>query len=201
MCPFALCLGLPGDLEAVNGLVRNATDWLRTSKDSGQWASPWPDRIRHRERILDDLLKGRTWLVWDGETAAATITVDTEEPLDGNEQPVWPEHSRHEPALYIRRVIVSHGYSGCGLGAALLDWAGDLARREYGARLIRIDLWTTNLALHAYYEGQRFTRRANRDLGPRADYPSQALFEREADQSGTGYTAMFTELSLEQRLQ
>ena len=200
MHSLVLRRGLPRELEKVVRLVQEVAAWLRTSKDTDQWAGPWPDRIRHRERILDDLLKGRTWLVWDGETAAATITVDTEGPLDGNQQPVWPEHSRHEPALYIQRVIVSRKYSGCGLGAALLDWAGDLARREYGARLIRIDLWTTNLALHAYYEGQGFARRANRDLGQHADYPSQALFEREADQPGTGYTAMFTELSLEQRL-
>ena len=26
------------------------------------------------------------------QTAAGTITVDTEEPLDLNDQPVWPEH-------------------------------------------------------------------------------------------------------------
>jgi hypothetical protein len=62
MYPFVLRLGMPGDQETVSGLVRNATDWLRTCKNTDQWASPWPDRIRRRERILDDLLKGKTWL-------------------------------------------------------------------------------------------------------------------------------------------
>ena len=57
--------------------------------------------------MLNDLLKGKTWLVWDGETAVATITVDTDEPVDLNEQPVWPEHERHRSALYVRRVVVS----------------------------------------------------------------------------------------------
>ena len=60
-------------------------------------------------------------------------------------------------ALYIRRVVVSKRH--LGLGSALLDWAADVARRDYEATLIRIDVWTTNLNLHAYYEGQRFTRR------------------------------------------
>jgi hypothetical protein len=86
-------------LDSVSGLVRKASEWLRASKNTDQWARPWPDGIRQRERMFNDLLKGKTWLVWDGETAAATITVDTDEPVDLNEQPVWPEHARHRSAL------------------------------------------------------------------------------------------------------
>jgi GNAT superfamily N-acetyltransferase len=163
------------------------------SKDTDQWANPWPDRAGQRERLLNDLLKGKTWLVWDGSTAAATITVDTEEPLDLNEQPVWPTDKRCAAALYVRRVIVSRRYAGYGLGAALLDWAAEVARRDYEATLIRIDVWTTNLDLHAYYEGQCFTRRAGRDPRELTNYPSQALFEREVDQSGSDYAKFFTE--------
>ncbi len=183
---------MPGDLDEVRGLVREAAEWLRTSKDTDQWANPWPDQAGKHERIMNDLLKGKTWIVWDGATAAATITVDTEEPLDLNEQPVWPAHKRHEPALYVRRVIVSRRYAGRGLGAALLDWAADVARREHDGALIRIDVWTTNTDLHAYYEGQRFVRREGRDPRELADYPSQALFEREADQPESDYTKLFT---------
>ena len=94
--PFTLRLAAPGDLDEVCGLIREAAEWLQTSKNTDQWAKPWPDRAGQRERILNDLLKGKTWLVWDGTTAAATITVDTEEPLDANEQPVWPAHKRRE---------------------------------------------------------------------------------------------------------
>jgi len=75
--PFALRLALPGDLDEVRGLVREAARWLRTSKDTDQWAKPWPDRTGQHERIQNDLLKGKTWIVGDGSTAAATITVDT----------------------------------------------------------------------------------------------------------------------------
>ena len=56
--------------------------------------------------MFNDLLNGKTWLVWDGETAAATITVDTDDPVDLNEQPVWPQHERHRPALCLRRIVV-----------------------------------------------------------------------------------------------
>ena len=82
-------------------------------------------------------------------------------------------------------------YAGLGLGAALLDWAADVAKRDHRAALIRIDVWTTNQSLHAYYEGQRFMRREGRDPKELANYPSQALFEREVDRSGSGYTRFF----------
>lgn len=194
--PFALRLAAPGDFDDVHGLVREAAEWLRTSKDTDQWENPWPDRVGHRERILNDLIKGKTWIVWDGATAAATITVDTEEPLDLNEQPVWPARRRHEPALYVRRVIVRRGYAGLELGAALLDWAAEVAGRDHGAALIRVDVWTTNTDLHAYYRRQDFVRCPGRDPRELADYPSQALFEREVDRSRSGYTRLFRENSL-----
>lgn len=191
--PFVLRLGTQWDLDAVSGLVREAAEWLRTSKNTDQWANPWPDRVRQRERMLNDLLEGKTWLAWDGGTAAATITVDTGEPVDLNQQPVWPEHERYRPALYVRRIVVARSYAGCGLGAALLDWAADVAKRDHGAALIRIDAWTTNLELHAYYEEQRFTRLRGRDPSELAGYPSQALFEREADIPGSNYTKLLLE--------
>ena len=191
--PFALSLAMPGDFDRVRGLVHQAAQWLRTSKNTDQWARPWPDSVGHTERIMDDLLKGKTWIAWDGTTAAGTITVDTEEPLDLNDRPVWPDDKRQEPALYVRRVIVSRRYAGIGLGAALLDWAADVAKRHHQAALLRIDVWTTNKELHAYYEGQLFTRRASRDPRELANYPSQALFEREVDRSGSDYKEFFGE--------
>jgi GNAT superfamily N-acetyltransferase len=180
-------------LGEIRGLVREAADWLRNSKETDQWVTPWPDLAGHIERIRNDLLKGKVWLVWDGTTTAATITVDTQGPLALNEQPVWPADKLRESALYVRRVIVRRRYAGRGLGAALLDWAADTARRNHETALIRIDVWTTNLNLHAYYIGQRFTPCEGRDPGELANYPSQALFERKADQSGSAYRTMFVE--------
>lgn len=191
--PFVLRLATPGDLDAVRGLVREAAEWLRTSKNTDQWAKPWPDRVGQQERILNDLLKGKTWLVWDGLTAVATITVDTDGPLDANEQPVWPGHKSGEPALYVRRVIVSRKHAGLGLGAALLDWAATTAHRDHKATLIRIDVWTTNRDLHAYYERQHFTRCEGRDPRELSNYPSQALFERQVDRLRSDYTELFME--------
>jgi hypothetical protein len=63
--PFVLFLAVPGDLDNVAGLIREAADWLG-SKGIDQWQEPWPDRAGQRERILNDLFKGKTWLVRDG---------------------------------------------------------------------------------------------------------------------------------------
>lgn len=185
---------MPGDLGEVRGLVREAADWLRTSKDTDQWAKPWPNRAAQKERIQNDLLEGKTWLIWDVDIVAGTITIDTDEPVAAHGQPIWPEHKRHEPALYVRRVIVRRNYAGIGLGARLLDWAADVAKRDYRATLIRIDVWTTNTDLHSYYIGQRFTRCEGRDPKDLADYPSQVLFERDVDQAAADYSDLFTEI-------
>lgn len=170
------------------GLVREAAGWLG-SKGIDQWQKPWPDRARQLERILNDLFKGKTWLVRDGKTIVATITIDTDEPLDAEDRPVWPTDESQRPVLYVRRVVVSRRYARLGLGAALLDWAANVAKRDHGAELIRIDVRTTNVKLHAYYEGQRFTRCP--DPQGLDDYPSQALFERQADVTRSDFTKLF----------
>jgi GNAT superfamily N-acetyltransferase len=180
---------VPGDLDKIAGLIREAADWLG-SRGIDQWQKPWPDRAGQRERIRNDLFKGKTWLVRDGKATAATITIDTDEPLDAEERPVWPAAEDQTPMLYVRRVIVSRRYARLGLGAALLDWAADVAQRDHGAELIRIDVRTTNVELHAYYEAQRFTRCPDpQGLG---DYPSQALFQRRVNVPGSDFTKLFT---------
>ena len=186
--PFVLRLALPGDLEKVLGLVREAAEWLG-SEGIDQWQEPWPDRAGQRERILNDLLKGKTWLMRDGRTTVATITIDADEPLDLCERPVWPPDKSQRPALYVRRVIVSRRYAQRGLGAAMLDWAANVAKRDHGAELIRIDVRTTNRKLHAYYQGRHFTR--CQDPQGLGDYPSQALFARRVDAPGSDFTKLF----------
>jgi GNAT superfamily N-acetyltransferase len=186
--PFVLRLAVPRDLDKVVALVREAAAWLR-STGIDQWQEPWPDPAGHRERILNDLFKGKTSLVRDGKVTVATITIDTDEPLDADEHLVWRTEESQLPVLYVRRMIVSRRYARLGLGAALLDWATDVAKRAHGAELIRIDVRTTNLKLHSYFEGQRFTRCPDpQGLG---DYPSQALFERGVDVRRVDSTRLF----------
>jgi GNAT superfamily N-acetyltransferase len=185
---FVLYPAAPGDLDHVIGLVREASKWL-AGIGTDQWQNPWPNPAGQQERILNDLLKGKTWLVRDGETTIATITVDDDEPLDLNERPVWPRDEHPTAVVYVRRLVVRRSYASHELGAALLDWAADWAKKRRHAKLIRIDVWTTNTKLHNYYESQKFIRcQAPQGLG---SYPSQALFERPVDVRGSSRTRLF----------
>ena len=78
-------------------------------------------------------------------TLIATLTADYED------SPVWPKESKGKPAVYVCRLVVSRTHAGEGLGAAFLDWAGLRARHRHNAQWVRVDVWTTNKALHAYY--------------------------------------------------
>ena len=77
--------------------------------------------------------------------------------------------------MFVHRLITSRKYARLGLGAELIDWAGLRGGREYGAKWIRIDVWSTNTGLHDYYISKGF-----RPCGTCADpdYPSGALFEK-----------------------
>jgi ribosomal protein S18 acetylase RimI-like enzyme len=168
--PFALCRAHEDDHDAIIGLIDAAAEWLRT-KNTDQWAQPWPSGEDRSHRILRDLIAAKTWIAWQGGTPAATITADRAV------NPIWPAETQRDPAVYVCRLVINRVFARQGLGAALLDWAGLAAQRCYGARWIRVDVWTTNTALHAYYKqlGFRFCGFSERF----ASYPSAALFQKE----------------------
>jgi GNAT superfamily N-acetyltransferase len=181
--PFTLRQAVPADVDVVLQLAREAAQWLR-GKDTDQWARPWPDPERREQRIQRDIAAGKTWILWDDMTGTATVTVDKQDTIALAGHRVWPEHRLAEPALYVRRMIVRRSYAGLDLGAGLLDWATSVATRELGTALLRIDVWTDNRGLHAYYEGQGFTLCEIRDPAELPDYPARALFERRINPNG-----------------
>ncbi|HKB31125.1 MAG TPA: GNAT family N-acetyltransferase [Streptosporangiaceae bacterium] len=170
MDTFRVDSATQSDLGAVSSLIDGAAAWLRT-KGTDQWRRPWPSWQGRVARVMDGIESGKTWIAWDGHNAAATITVE-----DRADPKLWNEWEGAEPAAYVHRLVVNRRYAGLGLGAALLNWAGDRAVDAYGAKSIRIDVWTTNMALHRYYERQGFIFvRECSDLS----YPSGALFQRD----------------------
>lgn len=166
---LALCRAGPHDFPAVIGLIENARKWLRT-KNTDQWSQPWPSEEDRSHRIREGLEGGKTWIVWNGRRPAATITAT------GEDNGVWPKEMRSDRSVYVSRLVVSRRYAGQGLGARLLDWAAMRARREYGALWIRVDVWTTNTALHGYYKRQGFVFCGFCESID--GYPSAALFQR-----------------------
>lgn len=173
IAPLQIVRASAQDRDIVLGLIEDARSWL-WSKDTDQWDKPWPDPAARDERVLAGLRNEKTWIVWDGDIAAATITITTR-----RNNAVWAKPActadLAERAVFVHRLITSRKYAGLGLGAELIDWAGLRGCREYGARWIRIDVWRTNTGLHDYYMSKGF-----RPCGTCADrdYPSGALFEK-----------------------
>jgi hypothetical protein len=162
-------------LNAILGLIDEAKGWL-PSKGTKQWREPWPDKAQRDERVRRALELGATWVVWETvggkHILAATVTV-TRKPNPA----VWSpqDFDLGGRTVYVHRLITARRYAGWDLGADLIDWTGSRGRRNYGARSIRIDVWTDNVALHDYYMKRGFVRRGTcRD----ADYPSGVLLEK-----------------------
>jgi GNAT superfamily N-acetyltransferase len=161
------------NLEAVLGLIEEARCWLWV-KGTDQWERSWPDMAARDARVLRGLEGGKTWIVWDRDIPAATLTVTTR-----RNAAVWSEPTCNcdlaERAVYVHRLITAREYVGFGLGAELIDWAGLRGQRLYGAKWIRIDVWTSNKRLHGYYQKRGFE-----PCGWCADpsYPSGALFQK-----------------------
>lgn len=178
------------NLAAVLGLIEDARGWLWT-KNTNQWATPWPSQEARDARVFKGLESGTTWLVWHEETPAATVTVTTRK-----NPAVWSPPActcdLSERAVFVHRLITARPYSGQGLGAELIDWAGLRGRRLYGAKWIRIDVWSDNTALHGYYQDKGFRR-----CGVCADpgYPSGALFEKPTSLIRKPSLPQFTEIS------
>jgi hypothetical protein len=182
-------------LDTVLGLIDDARGWL-WKKDTDQWEEPWPTAAARDARVLKGLQNGKTWIVWDGAIAAATVTIAT-----AHNPAVWSKPTctcdLTERAIYVHRLITARKYAGCGLGAELIDWAGLRGRRKNRARWIRIDVWSTNTELHDYYVGKGF-KSCGHCADP--DYPSGALFEKPVAGIVVPKVPQFTETSVSSQL-
>lgn len=165
------------DMPVIIDLIEGAATWLRT-KDTDQWARPWPNLEERDNRVLKGLQVGHTWLVTTADRkAVATITCHRY-----GHQKLWPLKDWWEPAVYVSRLVVARSHAGLGLGEALIAWAGNRANALWRAEWIRIDVWTTNTALQEYYEkrGFVFCHELRFPEGTTYEklYPSATLFQK-----------------------
>ncbi|MBT2369524.1 GNAT family N-acetyltransferase [Streptomyces sp. ISL-10] len=129
----------PDDLAMLLAFREEAAAWL-SALGSDQWRRPYP-----ADRLLATIEAGTVFMVRDGDTTAATITL-TPDAEDG----LWTDGEIAEPSMFVNKLTVARTHAGNDLGGRLLDWAGDRAYRS-GARWLRLDAWTTNEALQRYY--------------------------------------------------
>lgn len=160
------------DTEVIMSWRRERVAWL-ASRGEEQWSIPLP-----RSAIAATISAGQTWMVWDGQDPIATITLTAYTDVDNLWKPdrdpeaLWYPEDDPADALYAAKMMIPLRYAGSGLGGEMLDWAGG---RAYAAELtwLRLDAWTSNPRLHAYYVGQGF--RHVRTIESRV---SGACFER-----------------------
>jgi ribosomal protein S18 acetylase RimI-like enzyme len=174
-----------GDLSTIFSLIEEARTWL-PDKGTDQWAEPWPSAKALVSRVRRDLNAGKTWLVEDGGTPVATITCSAA----GNRR-LWPLPEQAERAVYVARLIVKRSHAGQRIGEALVDWAGVCSQRVWGAKWIRIDVWTDNEALHNYYEKRGFKFYTIREF-VREYCPSAALFQKPTEEADEEALSRFT---------
>lgn len=148
------------DVDTLLEWRRERASWLAALGED-QWQVPWP-----RWAVAGAVQAGQTWMAWEGERPAATITLTAGVDLDtmwkSDKGPgltpdaLWWPQDEPGDALYVSKLMVPMAQSGTGLGAELLDWAGG---RAYEAELswLRLDAWTTNLRLQHWYTRQGFT--------------------------------------------
>lgn len=177
----------PDDLPAIYELIGTAATWLREYKNTDQWARPWPNRRARDGRVRLGVKNGLTWMV-ENRKGLVVATVTCRE--HGNNK-LWTKQELAQPAAYVSRLIVSREHSGEGIGAALIDWAGLLGVRGWTAEWIRVDVWTTNLALHDYYKGQGFEHLRTLQFKDYWEYPSAALFQKPTGEVDADAAARF----------
>jgi GNAT superfamily N-acetyltransferase len=67
----------------------------------------------------------------------------------------WTAEEKAEPQTYIGRLYVAEDAHGKGYGSAMLHGIDEHARAR-GDRWMRLNCWTTNTRLHAYYQAHGF---------------------------------------------
>lgn len=161
------------DMETIIGMIGEAAAWLG-ARGTDQWARPWPSETARDARVRRGIRSGSTWIAEDHGEPVATITYRK----NGN-QKLWTAQELRDPAVYVSRLIVSRRRAGDEIGAGLIDWAGHRALQSWEAQWIRIDVWTTNIALHNFYEKQKFAPVRVCKFDNPDSYPSAALFQKQ----------------------
>jgi GNAT superfamily N-acetyltransferase len=179
------------DMTAILGLIGEAAKWLQETKDTDQWARPWPNQNARDDRVSQGIEHGLTWMVEDDGRLVGTVTCRKQ-----GTDILWTAEELLDRAVYVSRLIVSRDYAGRGIGAALIDWAGRRGIQGWDANWIRVDVWTRNWALHNYYKSQGFMHLRTCPFDNEWDYPSAALFQKSTADIDGAAAERFKEMSL-----
>ncbi|WP_280461747.1 GNAT family N-acetyltransferase [Nocardia carnea] len=161
------------DLNLICRLRLQRASWL-AARGSDQWSTEASGlSIDYFAQVVDRALTGgETWIAEVNGEPAGTITVN-----DRADKQLWSDTELAD-SLIVHYLIVDLRFAGQGVGRTLLTHAAALTRAR-GRHWVRLDAWTTNSGLHAYYRRAGF--HLARIAGPDSRSPSCALFERHID--------------------
>jgi protein-tyrosine phosphatase len=136
---FTLARANEADAATLVALYDEAGTWLM-ARGLHQWQPGWYTTAM----ALDSLRAGHeVYLVRRAGEPVGKLTLQWDDPE------MWGE--RPPDAGYVHGLCVSRAVAGLGLGAALLDCAGQQVV-AHGRRWLRLDCMAANPALRAYYE-------------------------------------------------
>lgn len=147
------------DAESIVSILRNANDWLQIQQ-SKQWIPGAHDDDVH---LVDQMIAhGGCYVAVRDEKIIGTVRLATTFPT------YWtnyqPENSYYLSTLYVHRDVAGHG-----IGAAVLQWAEQLARTD--SDYVCLDCYAPNIKLCAYYASQGYQQIGFVDSY--VDYPAQ----------------------------
>jgi len=131
------------ETPAVLGILDAASAWLRS-----RGVEQWPERAA-APPVEAAIARGEVWLARIGGEVAATLRLDWADPL-------WADLDAQ--AGYLHQFAVRR--RAAGLGAPLVEWAADVARRA-GREALRLDCVSWNEPLRRYYEALGFAHRGD----------------------------------------
>lgn len=148
----------PADLDAVYAMYCGVCLWLN---DARGITEQWPREVDKQE--IGELFEtGELYVaLWQDEIAGAFRLNERDHHWDDD-----------GAALYVHAFAVNRTFKGQGIGQAMLDWAGDEARRR-GKHFVRLDCMNENPRLKQVYTDAGFELRPQRP-----DDTWSALLER-----------------------
>jgi protein-tyrosine phosphatase len=148
------------EVATLVALYDEASAWLM-ARGSRQWPPGWwtPAVVERELRAGHAMYLARR----DGKPIAKLT-------LQWDDAEMWGEQP--SDAGYVHGLCVSRVVAGRGIGAALLDWAGQRVRAN-GRSLLRLDCMAANPRLRAYYEALGFVYCGIGDEGWAALYERQ----------------------------
>lgn len=152
------------DLDTILAWRTRTAAWIAAAHGSDQWQVPYP-----REVLVERLPDTYMAMLAPSSEPVATITVS---PWADPE--LWTQEELAMPARYLYKANVTREHAGTGIGRTLILWGIDRAARE-GAKVVRCDVWSTNVALQDYYKRLGF-----RHIRTVSGTNSGALFEQQA---------------------